>query len=63
MSRLAGPCLCGAEDCRRCYPEHFRNGRYIFAECKTCGGEFVPEDDGEETTCPTCKAKQEQGED
>ena len=24
-----GPCDCGADDCRRCYPEHFKNGRYI----------------------------------
>ena len=56
MSRLAGPCLCGAPDCRSCFPEHFRNGRYIYAECKTCGGEFVPED--EETVCAGCRVKE-----
>jgi len=22
-------CMCGAEDCKRCFPQHFKNGRYI----------------------------------
>ena len=26
---MSGPCLCGAEDCKRCHPESFRDGRYI----------------------------------
>jgi hypothetical protein len=26
------PCLCGAEDCRYCYPQNFVGGRYIDRE-------------------------------
>ena len=26
------PCMCGAEDCRYCYPNNFRNGRFIDPE-------------------------------
>ena len=27
---FSGPCLCGADDCPRCFPAHFdRKGRYI----------------------------------
>jgi hypothetical protein len=54
--------MCGAEDCRKCHPGNFdRRGRYIYAECKTCGGEFVSEDEDDcEDTCPTCSAKEEQ---
>ncbi len=65
MTHATGPCMCGAEDCRRCYPEHFdRRGRYIYAECAKCGQEFVPEDEDylDEPTCPGCKAKEEQEE-
>lgn len=28
-SYMRGPCDCGAEDCIRCYPQNFRNGKYI----------------------------------
>ena len=41
MSR-SEPCLCGAEDCRECYPQNFDlNGRYIDPE---------GDDDGEADT-------------
>ena len=47
------PCLCGATDCRSCYPENFdRHGRYEFQECKKCGEEFEPEED--ERICEEC---------
>ena len=60
--RYSEPCMCGAEDCRKCHPGNFdRRGRYIYAECKTCGGEIVSEDEDDcEDTCPTCSAKEEQ---
>jgi hypothetical protein len=61
--RRSEPCMCGAPDCRRCFPENFdRRGRYIYAECKTCGGEFVPEDE-EDDLCAMCKAKIEEQDD
>lgn len=28
---MSGPCLCGAEDCGRCYP-------HLQERCETCGG-------------------------
>jgi hypothetical protein len=40
--RLGGvfkePCLCGAEDCIRCYPSHFQNGVYLNPDhwCDVC---------------------------
>ncbi len=29
FSSKYGPCLCGAPDCHRCFPENFKNGQYI----------------------------------
>lgn len=32
------PCLCGADDCKRCYPDHFSGGQYLNPEhwCDVC---------------------------
>lgn len=59
---MSGPCNCGAYDCRRCHPENFRNGRYMYVECE-CGVSFVPEydEDGRETKCPDCRAAELDG--
>ena len=29
ISKNSEPCMCGADDCKRCHPEHFKNGRYM----------------------------------
>jgi len=39
-----GPCMCGADDCPRCHPEAFRNGRYLGDEDDESG--YDPNDDG-----------------
>lgn len=43
-TRLPEPCLCGAEDCRRCHPENFsqcsRHGMYEGDECPKCAQEI-----------------------
>mgnify|MGYP001559253909 CR=1 FL=1 len=52
------PCLCGAPDCRRCFPGNFRNGRYRFVECKKCGEEFDPDDSAGDQICWDCVSKQ-----
>lgn len=41
MPTFKGPCDCGAEDCIRCYPQNFRNGKYI-------GDEEETEDEGDD---------------
>lgn len=53
----SGPCLCGAEDCPRCYP-----GCDRVRECEGCGEEFRLFDLDWDYLCEKCaeeKAKME----
>ena len=53
MSSHFGPCLCGAPDCIKCFPSNFENGRYKYCDCRKCGSEFHPDEEGD-TLCPDC---------
>ena len=46
------PCMCGAEDCKRCHPEFFRGGQYMDPDryCDQCQ-RFA---DSPTTACPWC---------
>lgn len=45
-------CMCGADDCIKCFPEHFKHGEYMYRECRVCGYEY---DRLNHDECPECK--------
>jgi len=49
------PCRCGAPDCKKCHPENYRNGKYIYTTCEKCGREYYCCDDVNYKICPMCK--------
>ena len=54
-----GPCMCGATDCPRCYPQNFIGHgaarRYRWAECAECGEEWDPDDLDSDGRCEDCR--------
>lgn len=58
---MTEPCNCGATDCRKCYPQAFYKGRYMYRACAVCGKEYrmANVEDGW-TKCSECKGKEDE---
>jgi hypothetical protein len=57
-------CMCGAEDCPRCFPCHYDRGIYLETTCEMCGGGYLAAsiqelEDGPHI-CPDCEALEEE---
>jgi len=52
------PCMCGADDCKSCFPGNFINGKYAYVECDECGEEYHVSDDDDDFVCDDCKKKE-----
>jgi PHP family Zn ribbon phosphoesterase len=51
------PCMCGATDCARCYPQNFDHGIFLERTCSKCQNDFWLEDRFDETElCEECQA-------
>ena len=45
---MTEPCLCGAPDCRRCFPQNFRRtrmGRYVYIDPDAEPDDYEPDDE------------------
>ena len=51
MSRLSEPCLCGAPDCRYCFPSSWRENELYEKYCDESNGESFDEWLTEYNTC------------
>ena len=53
---MSEPCMCGAIDCRRCYPYNFDGEYFLLRPCEKCGCEFWLQDRYDETElCEECR--------
>ena len=59
---MGEPCLCGATDCRQCYPQDFYRGKYMYRTCTECECEYRLVDlKDESTVCCECREKEGEG--